>query len=98
MQWEEKVVRPSDEGPHVLGVPYFDMILKTVAYSMVWEGYDSENVEKEGEEYTYLWCKITKANPYEPTGDQWGRRQFHDLPKYVRDRFDAFRPLFKLIR
>ena len=98
MQWEERIVRPSDEGPHVLGVPYFDMILKTVAYSMVWNGYDSEREKKEGEEYTYLWCKITKAEPYSPLGDQWDPLLFHQLTKYVRTRFDEFKPLFKLMR
>lgn len=97
MQWEERIVKPYGGTIDNIGVPYFDMVLKTVAYSMVYNAFDYTCVNSK-DEYSYLWCKITKADPYEPTGDQWDPRQFHDLPKYVRDRFDEVRPLFKLMR
>ena len=100
MQWKERLVRPTDECLDTLSVPYFDMILKSVAYSMVYIDYDRTDYGFDADEgdYRYLWCKISKSRPYDSLGEHWVKRQFHDLPKYVRDRFDEVKPLFKLLR
>ena len=90
-KWEEKMYRSDNE--YSLSLPFFDIIFKTVAYSIVYNWY-SEG-ERGVPEFRYLWYKGKK---YHPIDSDWVDINYNQLPKRVRERFEEIKPLFYLMR
>ena len=90
-KWEEKMYRSGNE--YSLSLPFFDMIFKTVAYSVVYNWYSEGN--RGVPEFKYLWYKGKK---YHPIDANWVDIHYNQLPKRVRERFEEIKPLFYLMR
>ena len=89
-KWEEKMYRadaPND-------VPFFDIVFKTVAYSIVYNWYIPK-IEENEPEFRYLWYKGKK---YDPKYGEWKDIHYNQVPKRVRERFEEIKPLFYLMR
>jgi lipocalin len=91
-KWEEKMYRVDSE--YSEGLPFFDIVFKTVSYSIVYTWYNKGSLKTEPE-FKYLWLK---SRNYHPQHGNWVRIVPSQVPKRVRERFEEIKPLFYLMR
>lgn len=89
-KWEEKMYKAAEAND----VPFFDIIFKTVAYSIVYNWY-TPKIDENEPEFRYLWYKGKK---YHPIDSDWVDIHYNQIPKRVRERFEEIKPLFYLMR
>ena len=90
MKWKEGMYKANE----VSDLPFFDIVFKTVAYSMIYNWYTPKEEEDEPE-FKYMWYK---GRNYDPRFGNWVKINYNQMPKCVRERFEEIKPLFYLLR